>query len=122
MAYVGMFAMKPSTKFHVPSFNVSLIMSIKGKSKWRFNAVAILLLYILPTNTSTKVSCFSNSITVHHIKILYYVALMSLPPPRFVRPPCYHRLQEIKRKYDTQVTSNVHNIIFEHPVLLRCHL
>jgi hypothetical protein len=70
-----------------------------------FYAAAMLLFYIMQRITTPKLCIFRKSITLHHCMPLLQVALVSIPPHRFVRPPCwYYRLFDIK-KYDFRVDT-----------------
>jgi hypothetical protein len=58
-----------------------------------FHSAAMLLLYIVQMITIPKFCIFRKSITIHHCVALLQVALMSIPPHKFVCPPCwYYRL------------------------------
>jgi hypothetical protein len=88
-----------STKFQMPISIGSLVIVIKTKAKNRFHEAAILLFQILRTKLhEQKFQNFRRYVTIHHFPTFYYVALGSLPPHKFVRPPCcYYRLYEIRR-------------------------
>jgi hypothetical protein len=66
----------------------------------------MLLFYTMQRITPPKFYIFRKSITIHHCTALLQVALVSIPPHKFVRPPCwYYQLREIV-KYDFRVVPN----------------
>jgi hypothetical protein len=81
-----------------------------------------MLFYTVQRITFPKFCIFQKFITVHHHMALLQVALVSIPPHKFIRPPCwYYQLQEIV-KYDFWVVPNgitsIPNFIQIHPVVL----
>jgi len=54
------------TKFHMPSSNGSLVITIKLKTNYTFHAATIPLSYIVQ-----KQLIFRRSITVHNVRILH---------------------------------------------------
>jgi hypothetical protein len=70
-----------------------------------FHAAAMLLFYIIQRFTFPKFCIFWKS-TIYLCTALLQVALVSIPPHKFVRLPCwYYRLQETA-KYDFRVVPN----------------
>jgi hypothetical protein len=51
-----------------------------------FHAATVLIFYITQTIALPKLGIFRKSITVHHFMDLLQVALMSVPPHKFVHP------------------------------------
>jgi hypothetical protein len=61
-----------------------------------FHSVAMFLFYIIQRITIPKFCISRKYITMHHCMALLQVALVSIPPHKFVRPPYwYYRLYEI---------------------------
>jgi hypothetical protein len=73
---------------------------IESWSNQNFYAPTTLLFYILPIITFPKFCIFRKSIPIHYCMALLQVTVLSTPPHKFVRPPCwYYRLYQIE-KYD----------------------
>jgi hypothetical protein len=71
-----------------------------------FHTAIMLLFYIFQRIALPKFRILLKSITISHCMVLLQVALVSIPPRKFVRPPCwYYQLQEIE-KYDFRVVPN----------------
>jgi hypothetical protein len=92
-------------KFQMPSSNNSLVIAIKtkGRCKYRFHAAAMLVFYILREQKFYKqrLHIFQRSLTTLLFKTLYQVALVSLPPHKFVRPPCcYYRWYKVHKIFN----------------------
>jgi hypothetical protein len=91
------------------------------KSKYFFYAV-IMLFYTTQRITAPMVCIFQTSLIIHHCMALLQVVLVSIPPHKFVHPPCwYYRLEKIV-KYDFRVVPNcitsIPNFIQIRPVVL----
>jgi hypothetical protein len=74
-------------------------------------------------NYYTKVVYFSRPIIMKHYMKLLYVALVLIPPHKFVHPPCwYHQLYDLEM-YNFRVNSNgityLPNFIQICPVVLK---
>jgi hypothetical protein len=73
-------------------------------------------------NYFSKVLYFRKCITIHHSMALLQVVLVSIPPHKFVRPPCwYYRLQEVEKhdfKVDPNGITSIQNFIQTLPVAL----
>jgi len=48
-------------------------------------------------------------VTIHHVKTLYQVVLVLLPPHKFMYLPCYYWLQEIKTYNGEVVYSGINS-------------
>jgi uncharacterized membrane protein YobD (UPF0266 family) len=68
--YIGIFVIIFHTNFHVPCSNLSTVIAIKQKTKYRIHAAAMLLIYILIRKTFTKLHILLRCITTHHLSPL----------------------------------------------------
>lgn len=84
--FVGVFTIYTHTKFHMPSYNGSLVTTFNPKSKYIFRVAAILF-YILRI-TSVNFVCFS--MTYYHTKLqdLKLSSVSIVHKLKIRRPPC----------------------------------
>jgi hypothetical protein len=64
--------------------------SSSGQAKTFFHAAAMLSFYIIQRITIPKSYIFQKSITIHHCMTLLQVALVLIPPHKFVCLPFWH--------------------------------
>jgi hypothetical protein len=116
-----MFTICCHTILKVPRSNDLLVIPIKSKAKYGFHAGACWFTFY-ENLVSTEFAFFRRSVTIHHFRTLYKVALVSLPPHQFVRPPCFYYRQWKVKIYKFGLASNgvifVPNLIETRPSVL----
>jgi hypothetical protein len=80
------------------TLTVGVMWCNSDRVKTCFHAAAMLVFSVTQRSTIPKFCIFRKSITVRHCNALLQVTLVSIPPHKFVRPPCwYYGLYEIAK-------------------------
>ena len=78
----------------VPNFmwlawKICLIFAVRSKTEFRFSPAAIIFCVARNNLLHRHYTFFPRYKTTQNFRALYYVALLSLPPPKFALPSCW---------------------------------